>query len=751
MIKKINKIKDFGVFKNFGWQADIPDFNEFNLMYGWNYSGKTTLSRAFRCLELGALHPDYLPATFEFEDTAGNKHNQQFLSPPLIRVFNSDFCRKNLQWDNENIEPIFMLGEDNAELQQQLKDKKIAIEETEKNLALTISTTQSKENAVEGRMTDKARTIGETYSWRPFTKTHFRDYVNEVKDDPAASVLSQTNFEKYRDQALSNERKPILSKIQFDVLNLVTIKNEVEEILHRQISAKTIQDLLNDAALSAWVEIGRGLHEGKNTCGFCGNGLSTERIDDLNKHFSNDFEKLKKDGNAKYLILKAALVNLGQLLPADTAFYNDLQIDCIVSKTLLETEIKAYNTAIESLIADLKAKADKPFERLEISEITDNRVTLESALTSANDIIVKNNKRTEEFDAEKAKAIEFLKYHYAVEFETAEKYALTVADIAKEREDQKTVQKGVETLKAEKLSIENQLSETVKGAEKVNAYLKIFFGKDDIRIASTAENKFILQRSGYVAKNLSEGEKTAISFAYFVTKLEEKDAVLADTIVYIDDPVSSLDSNHLFNIYAFILTMFFDPATKQAKSKQLFVSTHNFEFYNLMKMMFKGIKKTRWSIYSVERTANSFGNESKIRRISPHMEKFKSEYVYLFSLISGFSASPTDQFDQLYNLPNVMRRFVEVYLNFKFLTFDRLEEDIAKLIKDPIECEKVRKFIHYYSHGLSTQIQAFMVFPDLAECESAVNILLDSIKNDDPIHYQSLVNEISSSAPAVIV
>lgn len=41
MIIKVNRIKDFGVFRNFSWQTAIPEFKQFNLIYGWNYSGKT--------------------------------------------------------------------------------------------------------------------------------------------------------------------------------------------------------------------------------------------------------------------------------------------------------------------------------------------------------------------------------------------------------------------------------------------------------------------------------------------------------------------------------------------------------------------------------------------------------------------------------------------------------------------------------------------------------------------------------------
>ena len=51
MIKRIQSIKNLGVYSNYTRKGDLPDFNDKNIFYGWNYSGKTTLSRLFSFLE----------------------------------------------------------------------------------------------------------------------------------------------------------------------------------------------------------------------------------------------------------------------------------------------------------------------------------------------------------------------------------------------------------------------------------------------------------------------------------------------------------------------------------------------------------------------------------------------------------------------------------------------------------------------------------------------------------------------------
>lgn len=41
MFEKVSKLKKFGIFRDFSWDANTPDFARFDLIYGWNKSGKT--------------------------------------------------------------------------------------------------------------------------------------------------------------------------------------------------------------------------------------------------------------------------------------------------------------------------------------------------------------------------------------------------------------------------------------------------------------------------------------------------------------------------------------------------------------------------------------------------------------------------------------------------------------------------------------------------------------------------------------
>jgi len=739
MVTKINKIKDFGVFKNFNGTA-LSEFKTFNLIYGWNYSGKTTLSRVFRCFEKGKLHDDYRAATFELANQTG-KFDHTFLSVPNIRVFNSDFIKENLKWDADNIEPILLLGAENIELQKKLEEAEKKLKLSDENLVTSRKEKDDKDKRLKKALTDKARSIGTLLGVRNFDRDNLIRYVEAVQ---AQHTLSNGGFDKFKARAISTEHKPPISILRFDFSAIEQPKVEVEGILTKQVSSTNqIKKLLDDKALSSWVEQGKKLHEQKVNCEFCGNPLPSDLVDKLNKHFSKEYDALKDSIANK--ITKLETSKITQPLPAETAFYPDIQSDYQLSGSLLLGEVNNFNNVVDSLILDLKRKQLEPFNKLNLTPVSINTQKAEKALKNFNTVVEKNNKRTSDFDTEKNEAVEKIKSHMAAEFEREESYSTLKAQLITDQSAIDDAVKDIEKQRQGILGIKSQLSETVKGASQINNHLKIFFGKDDVKIEATPDNKFKLIRGDEVAKNLSEGEKTAISFVYFITKLEEQNNKLNDTIVYIDDPVSSLDSTHLFNIYSFIKNTFYQDTKDQnggrlhvCKCKQLFISTHNFEFYNLIYDWFSDTKKsqTPQSYFTIERTKNANWDESTVKESSSLIQKYRSEYAYLFSIIHRFHKAPSDTDESIYFLPNVLRKFLETYLNFKFLSAFNIEESISKLIANPVDCERARKFMHYYSHSLTTE--SFMRFPDLAECSEAIRIVLEAVEKNDPIHYKSL-------------
>ena len=72
MITKFKSINNLAVFQNFNWDTSLRDegnnvvlFKPINIFYGRNYSGKTTLSRIIRALEIGNISDKYENPQFE--------------------------------------------------------------------------------------------------------------------------------------------------------------------------------------------------------------------------------------------------------------------------------------------------------------------------------------------------------------------------------------------------------------------------------------------------------------------------------------------------------------------------------------------------------------------------------------------------------------------------------------------------------------------------------------------------------------
>ena len=97
MIKRVD-IKKFGCFSDFDWTnalregQTIHDFKRLNIIYGRNYSGKTTLSRILRSYETGRLPENYDHPEFQVTTDNGSLTQADVQSHPLdIRVYNRDF------------------------------------------------------------------------------------------------------------------------------------------------------------------------------------------------------------------------------------------------------------------------------------------------------------------------------------------------------------------------------------------------------------------------------------------------------------------------------------------------------------------------------------------------------------------------------------------------------------------------------------------------------------------------------------
>ena len=95
MITKISKINNLGIFKNFHWDDNnLNTFSKRNIIYGWNGTGKTTLTRLFGCLNEGNSK-EYPELEYRiYENDKPYKQGQSYNKS--VKVFNEDYINRDL-------------------------------------------------------------------------------------------------------------------------------------------------------------------------------------------------------------------------------------------------------------------------------------------------------------------------------------------------------------------------------------------------------------------------------------------------------------------------------------------------------------------------------------------------------------------------------------------------------------------------------------------------------------------------------
>ncbi|MEX2411857.1 MAG: AAA family ATPase, partial [Candidatus Paceibacterota bacterium] len=744
MIKRVSHIKKAGIFKNYRRSGDIQDFKRVNIIYGWNYSGKTTLSRLFHCLQKKEVVDSLKNCEFEFIDYEDQKTDEASLIDykSEVRIFNSDFIKNNLSWDGESFNPILLLGEESIEAKNEIANKQQKIERVQELKDQVKEVYTSLENQIEDGLTATAKDITTKLGLvQQFTKTHLRPIFTTLQQENHKSFkLDDAEEDKLLGEAKVSEDDKLPRQNQFS-FNL-TLKNLLEEskpiLKEVPTLSQTIDFLRENKEVADWVEKGLVLHEEKDNCEFCGNEIRSERKSKLLAHFSEDLKNHKRKVEQLLTNIESAKIELPQLIKRD--FYKSFRKEFEEAYKDLQGEIESYNELLSELYNVVKTKQEKSFEAVGVPDFfEDNSTSVNEKIQNLNEIISQNNNYTNQFDEKKAEAAEKLKKHYTACF--IEDINLSKKEekigLYKEREIKLADTQG--SVSDEISELEAKISKAQLGKEQLNKYIERFLGRDEIKVdvVTIDENeRFILQRNEEKALNLSEGEKTAIAFSFFLVKLLEIEN-FKNTIVFIDDPISSLDSNHIFQINALIKDFFFDKKDENSSWEltcdQLFISTHNFDFFSLLRELPRKRKPNdhedlQHSFYHVKRINEE---EAEITKLPKAIEKYTSEYHFLFEQIFHFHNSDNKaDYDVLMNIPNAVRRFIELY------TYSRLPGNKSSTVDQRANklwgqerSKRILKVFHYFSH--SNNIDRMLKNSDLlCDIEYAVDDLITELKKD---------------------
>ena len=228
----------------------------------------------------------------------------------------------------------------------------------------------------------------------------------------------------------------------------------------------------------------------------------------------------------------------------------------------------------------------------------------------------------------------------------------------------------------------------------------------------------------------------------------------------IDDPVSSLDSNHIFFVFSLIENLIAKPEQDADGKKildntgkpvfrydQLFISTHNLDFLKYLRKLSRP-KSDHEHFLVVKKT-----DSSTLGAMPSYLKNYTTEFNYLFSeiYICSDPANAATEHHCFYNFGNNLRKFLEAFLFFKypFAVSDQQDYNrrIQKFFKDDPNAESlIQRITNEFSH-LGGIFDRGSQPVDHAEISKLAKFVLRKIRDNDYDQYECLLESIDKPDP----
>ncbi|WP_320174776.1 AAA family ATPase [Maridesulfovibrio sp.] len=793
-IKRIDSIKNMAVFQDFCWSSAVKDnggnpvdFKQINILYGRNYSGKTTLSRIIRALEVGEISDKYDSPLFQlsFHDGSNLRHDSLQGHDHVVRVFNEDFVKDNLQFivdDAQEINSFAILGEDNAKLEEAIEklEFELGSEEKKTGLYAKLSTAQEAFKVVDQNYGEKEKDLNKKLQNKA-TKSPtsiknnkmFGDVnYNTTKLKRDIGIVIKDSYDPLSDKVVDDFHKLLKEDSKDEIkesavfnLKYSEISSKAKNLIEKKIQASDqVQEWLDNTDLAKWVESGRKYHKSKrNQCAFCGSLHPAEHWEELwgklDKHFNQESKDLEAEIDDVLLLIDKEKGRARDLLKIEFSdFYSSFDDELKDLLELFATRSERYSASFASMKLQLEDRKNDIFTPLEYNEASSVEHNLNEVRDLYESIREESNLKTQNLEKKQSEARKSLRLHSVFKFTTDINYKDTCTSLDK-LEDQKdkskahkvAVKNEVDSKIAEINELKSQLKDESKGAEQVNHYLNNFFGHHSLSLRAVAVEeassgaagyRFEITRNGKKAFHLSEGECSLIAFCYFMAKLEDIETKGSQPIIWIDDPISSLDTNHIFFIYTLIAS----EIIKKKSYRQLFISTHSLDFLKYLKRIsgdYRGKGQNKVKIrefFLIERC----GDFSRLSPMPRYLKEYVTEFNYLFHQIYKCATCETlddASYQIFYNFGNNARKFLEIYLYYKYPNGKEGDNKISKFFGEGnIPILLTERINNEYSH-LCGVFERGASPIDVPEMKTVARQIILKIKEDSD-QYSALLESI---------
>lgn len=788
-IKKID-IKDFGCYKDYKQHSQSGIGNDFNdgrvnIFYGRNYSGKSTYSKIFQSIELKQLPEKYGDIDFEIKLA-----DQTFIKstgiathtlPIDCKVFNQRFIDDNIYLHNDNKLNSFQIsiGSDTNETLKKIEDIRLnelkPRNEKLSQIESDITEKQKKNKISRDGLDSKLRTtaskiknlknpsvvVGNKYDIRDireeFSKHSSQFPILPSKDDKDALAELEKSIKQEKIRILEkNIPKPQkIDLVSYDKnFNFTLFLENTKKLLSKVVSVSNILDeYKNSPDKINWIKHGVDIHgENPEKCVFCGNSIDSDLIQNLKLAFSDELSSLENELALQNNKIKLEIQKLDSIPNINKEdYFSDSVADIRNINKDIRNVISDRKEALKTLESKIFEKQRDIFSKIEIndlnwSDFSEIQVEIDSLYNSA-------IKQIDQFDDRKIKSIDFLRRYYIVkEFPVSEftKLSQKVNQleeyINEKSEEQRELKEEKEKFEQDIVELEGSLKSESEAVKRINIILQNSLAHSEISLKSVDDEEgiyFEVSRNEERAYNLSEGEKSLIAFAYYIARLESLSVEeKAKTILFIDDPISSLDENNIFYIYNLIFRLL-----EKKEFLQYFLSTHNLDF---LKYTNKFPGKNNKDYYLIEKIkeAENTPSRSYIKKLPKYLSNKVTEFVFLFEQIYRVATEQENEnnFSVFYNFPNNGRKFIETLLYFKYPDYKTNNDDKINSYFGNENAAFIQRINNEYSHG-EDRFDRTRNPINTSEFKHDARIILSTLYENDPEQFNSFLNNSNLTLP----
>lgn len=661
------------------------------LIYGQNGSGKSTISNFFS----GYYPEKYSQCHFE---------SQCELFP---LVFNQDYIER--KFSLENVLPgIFTLSEHNKDIQEKVEKNRIRIEKTDSQI-IRLNSEISERAEMELALTNNcaARMFQRTSAARTQFSSFLtgakqqRNFYERIRDIPLVEEKLKAEELSVRLGKLEKSKGTNLPPISFtppsplspDVIRL--IRSPLQPASGTQF-AKFIAKLGN----ADWVREGVRFI-GDDVCPFCQNKFNAA-------HFAEEMARMyDKSYNEAIDVIKKAATDVAENID----YLNELservfRHPAVSDSAEVVVSLKLMIQIIQSNLQQIINKLDRPSEIFDLADISEARNHLINDIEKINNSVSENNRLAANYDAEMAR----LKVDIGAYLrQMCDEYLVALTSEIQEVRAQKTkAEQQASALLTERRQLGQetsrligQLSVIQPTIDSINNNLKAL-GVTDFHICCHDEEMklYRLRRESdpqeqEVFRTLSEGEKTIIALLYFIescTGNVTPEAVHdGHKLIVIDDPISSLSHNYIYEVASLIKRKLIVPET----ARHLVILTHNLFFFQ--EILLTAVRRLEskldapkgWSLLRIVKNVYS-------DCIPLSMHEMLNEYQALWQTLKDVR----DNKSQVIVLPNTMRNILEYYFSFACKE-EKLEKTLASLATEHAEVcyDSFYRAINRHSHS----------------------------------------------------